>query len=303
MGFFDYLTFFICSLPIMSIFSVTFLRSSRSKFASLDNVSTTASLEVCKMRKKLRSGAGVGKARMWDALPWKPVDVTKENLGEFEDSVFFGLEEIDGNAYKLSKIGTGLKPEPVDVADVQEVTDVSVKKQKKSKAKVVDSAVTDDVEAETSTADAPKLKKSDKKRKNETDQSSNEPAEESVEVEEPSKVSKKKNKKAKIEKAVAGTEMDEEEVELSSGPLPSLKAIYINAPAPLLQEDVQYLKEDAEWAPGVSLSGILTQALQKLNFTTPTPIQTAAIPLSTASENDIVGAAETGSGKTLVRLR
>jgi ATP-dependent RNA helicase DDX24/MAK5 len=45
-----------------------------------------------------------GKAsRIWDGLPWNSVDVSKENLGDFEDAVFFGLEELDGNAYVLSK--------------------------------------------------------------------------------------------------------------------------------------------------------------------------------------------------------
>ena len=86
-------------------------------------------------------------------------------------------------------------------------------------------------------------------------------------------------------------------------PLGSLKALYINAlnaPAPILPEDVRYLKNNAEWAPGVSLSALLKQALDELGFQTPTPIQTAAIPLVNQGDSDIVGAAETGSGKTLV---
>jgi hypothetical protein len=43
------------------------------------------------------------KEKMWDNLPWHSVDVTKENLGDYEDTVFFGLEELDGNAYTLNK--------------------------------------------------------------------------------------------------------------------------------------------------------------------------------------------------------
>jgi hypothetical protein len=43
------------------------------------------------------------KEEMWNNLPWHSVDVTKENLGDYEDTVFFGLEELDGNAYKLNK--------------------------------------------------------------------------------------------------------------------------------------------------------------------------------------------------------
>jgi hypothetical protein len=40
---------------------------------------------------------------MWDQMAWRSVDVGKENLGDYEDTVFFGLEELDGNAYKLMK--------------------------------------------------------------------------------------------------------------------------------------------------------------------------------------------------------
>ena len=51
-----------------------------------------------------KAAGSMGSAeRMWDTLPWHSVDVTKENLGDYEDTVFFGLEELDGNAYKLRK--------------------------------------------------------------------------------------------------------------------------------------------------------------------------------------------------------
>eukprot|EP01040_Poterioochromonas_malhamensis_P011405 gene11405-12434_t len=56
------------------------------------------------MRKKLRqsdSAPGSGGYAMdkWDSLPWKPVDVSAMDLGSFDESMFFGLEEIDGNSY------------------------------------------------------------------------------------------------------------------------------------------------------------------------------------------------------------
>ena len=50
------------------------------------------------------AGSMSSSERMWDILPWHSVDVTKENLGDYEDTVFFGLEELDGNAYKLRKM-------------------------------------------------------------------------------------------------------------------------------------------------------------------------------------------------------
>ncbi len=45
------------------------------------------------------------------------------------------------------------------------------------------------------------------------------------------------------------------------------------------------------------LSPKLMQALVRMNFTVPTPIQSAAIPLALAG-NDILGSAQTGTGKT-----
>ena len=48
-------------------------------------------------------GNGSNTERMWDKMAWRSVDVAKENLGDYEDTVFFGLEELDGNAYKLRK--------------------------------------------------------------------------------------------------------------------------------------------------------------------------------------------------------
>lgn len=59
----------------------------------------------------------------------------------------------------------------------------------------------------------------------------------------------------------------------------------------------------------IYLHSLLIDALNKLKFQTPTPIQAAALPITLQVEKDasgnetlcdIVGAAETGSGKTLV---
>ena len=53
---------------------------------------------------------------MWNALPWHAIDTSSENLGQFEDSVFFGLEEVDGNAYLLQKTASSYKVEPAAAA-------------------------------------------------------------------------------------------------------------------------------------------------------------------------------------------
>ena len=49
---------------------------------------------------------------------------------------------------------------------------------------------------------------------------------------------------------------------------------------------------------GLGISGIILEVLQKLNFTTPTPIQHKAIPVAIEGK-DVVGIAQTGTGKSL----
>lgn len=257
--------------------------------------------------KRLRAKPTATKSRMWDALPWKAVDVDRENLGDFEESVFFGLEEIDGNAYKLSKTGdSGMRPEAVTESDeVPAPVEKTAKKGKKGK-KSQQAEESEQVDAEISTEEptesATAAKKNSKKRKQATLVNLSEIEEAVVEADAaPVADKKKKQKKAKAPAAQTAAEEDEEEeVEEEGARIGSLKALYINAPAALVTEDVSYLKSDSEWAPGLQLSDLLTQALVALGFETPTPIQTSAIPLTTPGGTDIVGAAETGSGKTLV---
>jgi len=52
-------------------------------------------------------------------------------------------------------------------------------------------------------------------------------------------------------------------------------------------------------APGVSLHTTLCTGLHSLNYAHPTPIQSATLPAAILGRRDIVGAAPTGSGKTL----
>mgnify|MGYP006191263967 CR=1 FL=1 len=253
--------------------------------------------------KRLRAKPTATKSRMWDALPWKAVDVDRENLGDFEESVFFGLEEIDGNAYKLSKTGdNGMRPEAVIESDEVPVEKAAkkVKKGKKSQQAAIETeADVDDAEsAEEPVEPVASTKKTSKKRKQATLVNLSEIEDAVVEPDAaPVTDKKKKQKKAKTQ-AVEAVEKDDEEIEEEGARIGSLKALYINAPAALVTEDVSYLKSDSEWAPGLQLSDLLTQALVALGFETPTPIQISAIPLATHGGTEIVGAAETGSGKT-----
>lgn len=51
------------------------------------------------------------------------------------------------------------------------------------------------------------------------------------------------------------------------------------------------------WGSKLKLCSLLVDSLQKLHFENPTPIQQAAIPVTSTTECDVVGMAETGSGK------
>ena len=66
------------------------------------------------------------------------------------------------------------------------------------------------------------------------------------------------------------------------------------------QEEVEQLQ--TTWsisAPGITLHSTLCTGLHSLNYTYPTPIQSATLPAAILGRRDIVGAAPTGSGKTL----
>ena len=40
---------------------------------------------------------------VWDSLPWQQVDTNSIELGGNDGGMFYGLEELDGNAYQVSK--------------------------------------------------------------------------------------------------------------------------------------------------------------------------------------------------------
>ena len=143
------------------------------------------------------------------------------DLGEFEDTVFFGLEELDGNAYKLTR-GEGSYKVEVTTSGPGEVGESCGEDEEKETASIT-----------------------------------------------------KKLKTSKKLKKKGASEAGSRQVDV---PLRTY--------------------EDDSWG-GVKLHGLLVQSMLKLNFHTPTPIQSAAIPMTIMGGCDVVGAAETGSGKTL----
>lgn len=119
---------------------------------------------------------------------------------------------------------------------------------------------------------------SGKKKKEETPRKKKKDKRESTSNEE--NQSRKKNKKAKKDNEQKGTSNDQ--VKLNKK---------------------EVVDEDKKWAT-LSLHTLLVSALSELHFSSPTPIQTSAIPLiieknGKSGLSDVVGSAETGSGKTL----
>ena len=76
----------------------------------------------------------------WNELDWKAMKVSEDDLGNFqEDCVFFGLEELDSSAFKLSKTDTSYVVHNLskdkDTTSTDGTTESKKKKQKKTKKK------------------------------------------------------------------------------------------------------------------------------------------------------------------------
>lgn len=245
-----------------------------------------------KLRKKERSSAGgvsnfslVRKgAKFWNSLPWKPVDVSKSRLGEFDDAVFFGLEELDGNAFLEFK-------------------------KKREEAEAAGAVDADEDEAEE-VVEEPVQKKENKKKKRKRDDTDLEVQDEVVAEEakddvKPAKKTKKDKKKKSVEAPVpeADVPSDGEENRLekkSRTKVEKSKKAAKQAAAPIALDDSPFDLESAgDWG-GVAMNGLLCESLRALDFVKPTPIQQSAIPKILENRIDVVGVAETGSGKTLV---
>ena len=88
----------------------------------------------------------------------------------------------------------------------------------------------------------------------------------------------------------------------SSSKDPSHAANNATPNTPSQQDQVAITQLQTTWsisAPGVSLHDTLCKGLHALNYTYPTPIQSSTLPAAILGRRDIVGAAPTGSGKTL----
>lgn len=176
-------------------------------------------------------------AEYWNSLSWKAVDTSSHNFGDFEDAMFFGLEEVEASVY----LGN---------------SSASKKSKETKKRKVDESEQTVGVDV--------------------------------VEEEQPKKLKSKKErrpKKKKLRAAAAATNQSDNEK----------AAVTDEIEAAVLRYSLKTL----EWGT-VSLYQPIIKALNTKGFEQPTPIQLNAIPKILQGSCDIIGVAETGSGKTLV---
>jgi hypothetical protein len=269
--------------------------------------------------------------KYWNSLPWKPVDLKDENLGSFDDSVFFGLEEIDGNAFVSSNATS--KPQPTIMDDempAEAVVDPKKpKKNSKKRNAAAAVAATEEADFTVETDGGEKVNTQAKKTKKRALAAVEEPL--VVDGETGAKTTKSSKKLQKLlysnpvdedakaasttvmEKPVA-TQSDEDALlekkrlkkqkkreeenkrrkENRKKKTPQAVRVVPDENAIVLQ-----LQQKKTWG-GLSLSSPLSEALKALDFSTPTPIQKQTLPIVSEAKCDVVGVAETGSGKTLV---
>lgn len=236
-------------------------------------------------------------AKYWNSLPWRPVDVDAADLAGFDDSVFHGLEEIDGSVFLSQKAAREASSNETTAAEDKESKkddDNNNNKKKKNKKRAREEQ---EMTAETASPVAEEVqsaegeKKSKKQKKQDMKKGDAESATESVTTLDDSdnkKAKKKKQqqqKKEKKEKNKTSNNVNKSDKERE-------RVIDHDAMA-------QLLSERAVWGD-LSLSKPLAAALKALDFSTPTPIQRQAVPAVGEGKCDVVGVAETGSGKTLV---
>ena len=187
--------------------------------------------------------------------------------------MFFGLEVLDANQYRVEKTGSFKKI-------------------------IITGEGEGDAGAKADTASHPEGKTNSKKEKEFTrkDSAATKSQEGSSETNDSSEPKKKKRKKKKKDK----TKNIGEEGESSTEDL-SPKASQEQEP---VTQD-QLTKIRTSWSKasgGAHLHDRLLESLHRLGFASPTPIQAATLSASTMGRRNLVGAAPTGSGKTLAFL-
>ncbi len=227
-------------------------------------------------RQRLREPNNGAPSTSWDSLSWKKIDTENEDLTDLEGGgMFFGLEELDGNAYQLKRQGSSYKLSS-KIVSTESTRKLSAKAEKAKRKRESEAAVqfTDVVTAELDAAADPEADKNiRKKSKKETN------IDEEIRKQEAKLATLKKEKKEK---------------KLKPSPESS-----VSAPVKEVVETTSAEHTEKKMWGSIPLCSILVDSLEALGFPVPTPIQTAAVPVICTGKTDVVGAAETGSGKTL----
>jgi ATP-dependent RNA helicase DDX24/MAK5 len=227
--------------------------------------------------------------------------------GANDDGMFMSLEVIPADAYRVEKTGdekSGFitkvvftkdqseanKASPADTKSVKD-SDKKPPHKKKEKSKAVDEASDNDGEASDKKPQATRYD------------------EEWASL--PRKERQKLKRKARREEAKERKRLKKEGADKTSSShaatkgskSASSKDASDAADDTSNQEDQLAITQlQTTWsisAPGVSLHNTLCKGLHTLNYTYPTPIQSSTLPAAILGRRDIVGAAPTGSGKTL----
>lgn len=252
------------------------------------------------------------------ALPWKPVDTahladpnssnsnhydedgissSKELEASPQESVamFVGLEVISGNDYTVNQYG--------ELQPVEKKSNVGEKEEKAStRNKEAREGTFNDHDYEPSSTDQASSKNKKRKAK------SQELVEGATDNEETAKDDKNKSKKKRKKKKKKKRKNNEHEEDVSA------QARHTDEQAHVAVEPLNRVNSDTadsverlqtSWmiaTGGVQLHTTLCTSLLEQDFWTPTPIQSATLAAALLGKRNIVGAAPTGSGKTLSYL-
>jgi len=212
----------------------------------------------------------------WDPDPnakSNKFDATAKMDGAHDDGMFLSLEVIPADSYQVQKVGndkTGFVTKVIVTSNEQEkdsqTPDASTKESKKPSS---------DEEAKLSKKERQKLKRKAKK----------EAAKE----------------RKRLKKAQEGEVADSKISVSDSAKKPAETQ---DTTEPIADESLQQEIEQLQttWsisAVGVTLHPTLCTGLHSLKYTYPTPIQSSTLSAAILGRRDIVGAAPTGSGKTL----
>ena len=238
---------------------------------------------------------------------------------------FLGLEVIGGNDYRVEdRDGTKI----LVIRDADEAAEDSLSKRKPSVIDPTAKQESDKAEAEAQ-LERPKKKRKKKHKKKKTkpdapendDVADQKPSQKDVESEsdgemdpaeakeatekgnaEPMKVNDKKDPKKKShkkkKKKAKGDDNDEEHaLESKEGEASSTAKVKLDE-AQVVQMQTAWMSQTG----GVTLHEDICKSLIRQDFWTPTPIQAGCLPAAILGRRNIVGAAPTGSGKTIAFL-